>query len=82
MLYRGYQMGRGGWWAIFGPASIWHYLQLLARGRRLHKPGRDWWQFGGDVLIDPRGIVRLHFVSASPHDRPEVDSLLSVVKSL
>ena len=79
-LYRAYQMERGGWWAIYGPASIWHYLKLIARGRRVQKPGSDWRQVGGDVLIDPQGIVRIHFVSASPHDRPTVDSVLSVVK--
>jgi peroxiredoxin len=78
-LYRGYQMERAPWWAIYGPASIWHYLQLLFRGRRLQRPGADWSQVGGDVLIDPAGVVRFHYVSQSPHDRPDASSVLEAV---
>lgn len=77
--YHSYQMERGASWAIYGPASIGHYLRLIFRGRRLQRPGSDWRQLGGDVLIDPSGIVRLHFVSASPHDRPTVESILELV---
>ncbi len=72
-------MGRGRWWAIYGPASVWHYLKLIFRGKRLQRPGADWRQFGGDVLIDPHGTVRMHFVSTSPHDRPAVDEILQRV---
>ena len=80
-LYRGYQMDRGAWWAIYGPASLWHYLTLIIKGQRLQRPGTDWRQLGGDVLIDPSGIVRFHFVSTSPHDRPGVESMLNIVES-
>ena len=80
-LYRTYQMDRANWWAIYGPASIWHYLVLIFRGRRLHRPGSDWRQLGGDVLIDPSGIVRLQFVSSTPHDRPSTAELLSIVEN-
>ena len=79
-LYRSYQMDRGSRWAIYGPASLWHYLTLIFQGRRLQRPGTDWRQLGGDVLIDPTGIVRLHFVSTSPHDRPDVDLILNAVR--
>ena len=78
-LYRAYGMERGDWWSIYGPASIWHYLQLMFRGRRLQRPGKDYRQLGGDVLIDPQGTVRFHFVSESPHDRPSVGSIVNVV---
>lgn len=79
VLYRGYEMGRATWWAIYGPASVWNYLKLIARGRRLHRPGSDYRQVGGDVLVDPLGIVRFHYVSESPHDRPQVESILAHV---
>ena len=78
-LYNSYQMDRANWWAIYGPASIWHYLQLILRGCRLKRPGTDWRQVGGDVLIDPAGVIQFHFVSTSPHDRPAVESMLAVV---
>lgn len=79
-LYRAYGMERADWWAIYGPASIWNYMKLVfGRGRRIQKPGRDYRQLGGDVLIDPDGIVRFHYVSESPHDRPEPETILNVV---
>lgn len=77
-LYRAYGMEQVGWWAIYGLPSIWHYLQLIfLRGRRIEKPGSDFRQVGGDVLVDPQGIVRFHYVSKSPHDRPTVEAILA-----
>jgi len=72
-------MHRGSFWAILGPKSWDVYLKLLFRGRRLRVPAGDIYQLGGDVLIDPRGIVRLHHVGRTPADRPSVESLLSFV---
>lgn len=80
-LYAAYGMTRGSWWAIYGPPTIWGYIKLILGGRRPGRPGKDWRQLGGDVLIDPQGIVRVHFVSAGPLDRPTVDSLLEVIES-
>lgn len=80
-LYRHYSMGRGGWWSIYGPASIWNYIALMAKGRTPGKPGSDFRQFGGDILVDPKGIVRYHHVSTSPHDRPEVDEILALAET-
>lgn len=79
-LYEAYGMDHGGWWAIYGLPSIWNYLKLIFRGRLPGKPGKDWRQLGGDILIDPNGIVRLHYISTGPHDRPGVETILSVVE--
>ena len=78
-LYRAYGMESAGWWAIYGPQSVWQYLKLIFSGRIPRRPGRDWRQVGGDVLVDPQGIVRFHFVSQTPHDRPETTELLRVI---
>lgn len=80
-LYQAYGMTRGNWWNLYGPVSIWKYLKLIASGHWPGKPGKDWRQLGGDVLIDPQGIVRLHHISTGPHDRPTVETILSVVES-
>lgn len=80
-LYAAYGMRRGSWWQIYGPGSIWNYLGLMLKRRLPGKPGKDWRQLGGDVLIDPDGIVRLHYISADPHDRPPVKLLLSMVRA-
>jgi alkyl hydroperoxide reductase subunit AhpC len=77
-LYTAYGMGRGTWWDIYNPISVLNYLRLIFTGKGPGKPGRDWRQLGGDVLIDPEGIIRLHYVSADPHDRPSVDSILTL----
>ena len=81
-LYRAYGMTQASWWNLYGPSSIWKYLRLMAGGRKPGQPGKDWRQLGGDILIDPQGIVRQHFVSAGPHDRPSVQELLDAVDSI
>jgi hypothetical protein len=81
LLYHAYGMTRGGWWSIYGLPSIMNYLQLMAKGRKPGKPGKDWRQLGGDVLIDPKGIVRIHHISTGPHDRPTVDLLLAHIEA-
>jgi AhpC/TSA antioxidant enzyme len=40
------------------PRAWWHYAALLARGRRPERPQEDTLQLGGDVLVDPGGVVR------------------------
>ena len=80
-LYKSYGMTRGSLWAIYGPPTLWGYLKLISGGRMPGRPGRDWRQLGGDVLIDPLGIVQVHHVSIGPHDRPTVESLLEVINA-
>lgn len=80
-LYAAYGMQRGSWWQVYGPGSVWKYLGLMLKGRLPGRPGRDWRQLGGDVLIDPDGVVRLHYISADPHDRPPLELLLSMVRA-
>ena len=75
-LYQAFQMERGSWWAIANPVSIWRYVALMLRGRKLQKSGEDYRQMGGNVLLDPDGNIRLHHVSHHPHDRPEVREIL------
>ncbi len=79
-LYRRYSMQRGTFWQLYNPLSILKYLSLIATGTLPGKPGRDWNQMGGDILVDPEGVIRMHFVSNNPHDRPSVDEILSIIK--
>ena len=81
-LYRAYGMGHGRRRDILGLASWKAYAKLVAGGRRLHRPTGDTRQLGGDLLIDPQGVVRLHHVGSGPADRPSVDQLLAVVDAL
>ena len=78
-LYEAYGMERGKWWNIWSVSSWWVYASLLLKGRKLRMPTDDTYQLGGDVLIDPQSIVRLHHVGSGPADRPTVESLLKAV---
>lgn len=78
-LYRGYGMLAASFWDLWGPKTWWAYGKLLLKGEKLHKSAGDVSQRGGDVLIDPAGIVRLHHVGDGPADRPAVAELLAAI---
>ena len=80
-LYRAFGMDRGSFWAIWGPQNWGAYFKIMARGRMPRRPHDDVNQLGGDVLVDPAGIVRLHHVGRGPADRPSIDSLLADVRA-
>lgn len=79
-LYAAYGMDRGRWRDIFGWSAWSIYAKLLFQGRQLRRSSGDVRQLGGDVLIDPTGVVRLHHVGSGPADRPSVSSLLDLVR--
>lgn len=79
-LYRAYGMERGRFRDVMGLKSLALYTKLVLRGRRPRAAAGDPWQLGGNVLIDPAGIVRLHHVGSGPADRPSVDTILNAVR--
>ena len=80
-VYRSYGMLAASFWDVWGPATWRAYLAALRQGQTLQKGAGDIFQRGGDVLIDPDGIVRLHHVGAGPADRPPVAALLKLLGS-
>lgn len=78
-LYHAYGMQRGGFRTIWGIRNWGAYLRLMARGQMPRRPYDDVNQLGGDVLLNPEGVVRLHHISRGPADRPSIDSLLALV---
>mgnify|MGYP001569964367 FL=1 len=74
--YRSYGMLSASFWDIWGPKTWWVYLKEIMKGKKLKKSEGDISQRGGDVLIDPGGIVSLHHIGAGPADRPPVQALL------
>ena len=77
--YRSYGMLTASFRDIWGPKNWWVYFKEISKGAKLRKPEGDISQRGGDVLIDPAGIVALHHVGAGPADRPPVERLLQLV---
>ena len=77
IAYRHYEMLQASFADLWGPRSWWAYLRELGKGGKLRPPTDDIHQRGGDVLIDPKGIVRLHHVGEGPADRPTVAAILA-----
>ncbi len=80
-LYRAYGLEQLGWWGHFNPLSIGKYLLLTLRGFWPGTPGADWQQLGGDVLVNPQGLIALIHRSRNSHDRPAVSKILSLIQS-
>ena len=78
-VYRSYGMLTASFWDIWGPRTWLVYARELLKGQKLEKSEDDIYQRGGDVLIDPQGIVRLHHVGSGPADRPAVDLILNKI---
>jgi len=77
--YRKYGMLFASFWDIWGPKTWWAYLKEIVKGEKLRKSEGDIFQRGGDVLIDPDGIVVLHLIGVGPADRPTVETILEKV---
>ena len=81
-VYQAYGMLKASFMDVWGLKTWGVYLRELYRGQKLVQSKADIYQRGGDVLIDPDGIVRLHHVGQGPADRPAVESVLAKVKEL
>lgn len=77
--YRKYGMFSASFRDIWGPKTWWAYLKEVLKGEKLRKSEGDIYQRGGDVLIDPNGIVSLHHAGVGPTDRPSIETILNKV---
>jgi peroxiredoxin len=78
-VYKSFGMLEASFWDVWGLKTWQVYFREIRKGNMPKKSEGDVYQRGGDVLIDPDGIVRLHYVGDGPADRPSVDSILSVI---
>jgi alkyl hydroperoxide reductase subunit AhpC len=76
-LYRAYDMHAARLRHLWGFATMRAYGREALRGRFPRIPRADTAQQGGNVLIDPGGVVRLHHVGSGPADRPTVATVLA-----
>jgi peroxiredoxin len=80
-LYHAYGMYRARWWNLVKPKAVRLYVKLMLRGARVRLPTNDVRQLGGDVIIDPSGNVRMHWVAEGPAARPSIAQLLDTVRA-
>ena len=78
-VYRNYGMLSASFWDIWGPGTWLAYARELLKGNHLVKSEDDIYQRGGDVLIDPQGIVRLHHIGTGPADRPLPETIIRTI---
>jgi len=78
-LYKGYGMLAASFWDIWGIKTWRVYFRELLKGNKPKKSDGDIYQRGGDVIVDPDGIVRLHHIGNGPADRPSVEQILKVI---
>ena len=81
-LYGAYAMRRVKLRHLLGLTTWAAYWRELRRGVLPRWPASDTFQQGGDVLIDPGGVARLVHVGAGPGDRPAVECILRVRRSV
>ena len=78
-LYRAYDMRAARRRHLWGFATMRAYGREALQGRFPRLPRADTVQQGGNVLIDPDGVVRLHHVGRGPADRPTVATVLAAL---
>ena len=78
--YKAFALGRLPWLSVFSPATLKLYLKLLRGGKRPENYGKDdYYQTGGDFLIDSAGNILFAYRSEEPSDRPAVAQLLQEI---
>jgi peroxiredoxin len=65
---------------VFSPSTVRLYFRLLREGKKLQNYGADdYYQAGGDFLIDRKGVTLFAHRSQDPADRPRVEALLEAI---
>ncbi len=62
--------------------TLWTYIKLLTSGRKWRGIQGDSAQLGGDFIIDSQGKIHLAYRSHDPTDRPPVEDLLVILRSI
>lgn len=76
-VYQAYGMGSAKLRHLLGPTTLMAYARAAFRGEFPRLPTGDTTQQGGDVLVDPDGIVRFHHVGAGSGYRRPLDEILA-----
>lgn len=81
-MYSYYGMEKAGFLDLWGFKSLKAYFIELLKGNFPKAAHGDIHQRGGNVLIDPNGMVRMHHIGKGPADRPKADDVLNIVKEI
>lgn len=80
IAYQAFTLKRLSLFRVFSPSTLKLYFKLLRAGTPLQNYGRDdYYQAGGDFLIDRVGNILFAHRSRNPADRPAVEKLLEAI---
>lgn len=79
-LYGYFGMNKARFFDLWNMATFRIYAREILKGNWPKRAQGDVQQRGGDVLIDPQGMVRLHHISRGPADRLSADTVPDLVE--
>ena len=78
--YQAFALKRLSLLRVFSPSTVRLYFRLLREGKKFQNYGKDdYYQAGGDFLIDRAGNILFAHRSQDPADRPPVEKLFEVI---
>ncbi len=81
--YHYFNLERLSWFRIFSLSTLKMYYHLLRKGRKIGNYGKDdYYQAGGDFLLDRQGNMLFAHRSHDPSDRPTIQRLLDEVNKI
>ena len=81
--YQGLNLTRLSLFRVFSPSTLRSYFKLFRGGARVQHYGKDdYYQAGGDFLIDRDGNVLFAHRSSEPSDRPAATRLLDAIDAI
>jgi peroxiredoxin len=80
IAYQAFALQRLSLLRVFSPSTLRLYFRLLREGKKLQNYGQDdYYQAGGDFLVDRDGSILFAHRSQDPADRPSVETLLEAI---
>jgi AhpC/TSA antioxidant enzyme len=80
VAYQAFALKRLSWFRVFSLSTLRLYFRLLREGKKLQTSGKDdYYQGGGDFLVDREGNILFAHRSEDPADRPRVEKLLEAI---
>jgi peroxiredoxin len=80
IAYQAFALRRLSWFRVFSLSTLKLYFRLLREGKKLQSYGKDdYYQAGGDFLIDRQGNILFAHRSPDPADRPQPKKLLAAI---
>lgn len=78
--YKSFNLKRLSWFRVFSLSTLRLYFKLLREGKKIQDYGSDdYYQAGGDFLLDCNGTILLAHRSKDPSDRPPAFRLLKEI---